>query len=188
MKVEPLAMGLLLVRRDVFRDERGSFTEAWRETDLQELGVTSPFVQDNIARSQKGVIRGLHYQYPHDQAKLISVACGEIFDVAVDVRRGSPTFGRHAFVHLTGEEPAQLFIPAGFAHGYAVLSESAVVTYKCSDFHYAELGRTIHYSDEQLNIPWPVSAPIISARDRAAPRLHEVTRDSLPSYATMSPG
>jgi dTDP-4-dehydrorhamnose 3,5-epimerase len=175
---------VLLVEPRVARDVRGSFYEAWREGELGQHGVDSAFVQDNVSRSRRGVLRGLHLQHPHAQAKLISVLHGEIFDVAVDVRRGSPTFGRWVGAVLTADPPTQLFIPEGFAHGFLVLSDEAVVAYKVTDRWAPQAELTIAWNDDTIGIEWPLtSPPIMSERDAAAPRLRDVPAERLPCFA-----
>jgi dTDP-4-dehydrorhamnose 3,5-epimerase len=168
-----------LFERQVFRDTRGSFTELWRDEDSRMAGLPE-FIQDNVARSRRGVVRGLHFQQPHPQAKLISVAAGEIFDVAVDVRVGSPTFGRWAAYTLSESNGRQLYVPAGYAHGYQTISDVSVVVYKCSDVYSPENERTIRFDDEDIAIPWPIPNVIVSPRDRAAPRLRDVLAQWLP--------
>ena len=166
-----------LLEREIFRDTRGAFAELWREDDARVLGLPR-FVQDNVARSRRGVVRGLHFQNPRPQAKLISVPVGEIFDVAVDVRMGSPTFGRWIAFTLSESNGHQLFVPPGFAHAYQTVSATSVVIYKCSDFYSPEDERTVRGDDEEIAISWPIRDAIVSPRDAAAPRL----RDLLPEW------
>jgi dTDP-4-dehydrorhamnose 3,5-epimerase len=172
---------LLLIEPRVFTDERGYFMEAWTAAGHGQLGLPE-FVQDNRTASKQGVIRGLHLQHPFDQAKLVSVWQGEVLDVVVDVRLGSPTFGRWVSTVLSEHNHLQLFIPAGFAHGFCVISASALLAYKCSDVYRvgAELG--IRYDDPDLAIDWPVAQPLLSEKDRSLPRLRDIDRARLPRY------
>jgi dTDP-4-dehydrorhamnose 3,5-epimerase len=173
--------GVLIVEPDVHGDARGFFLETYHADRYRQHGIDGPFVQDNHSRSVAGTLRGLHLQVHHPQAKLIRVIEGEIFDVAVDVRRGSPTFGRWVGVALTAESFKQMYIPAGFAHGFAVVSATAQVEYKTTDFYdpAGEIG--VAWNDPALAIAWPVRAPILSPRDDRHPNLADLT-DSLPSY------
>ena len=174
--------GVLLVEPTVYRDERGFLLETWNEARYREHGIDVPFVQDNHAGSTAPALRGLHLQAePSLQAKLVRAVEGEVWDVAVDVRVGSPTFGRYVGVTLSSENLRQLFIPAGFAHGYCVASERAQVEYKISAPHAPECELAIAWNDPEIAIPWPVRAPLLSERDRTAPTLAEV-RDRLPRW------
>ena len=173
MKATPTHLeGVVVLEPRVFSDERGFFTELYREERYRELGLPA-FVQDNLAGSRKGVLRGLHYQWPRPQGKLVYVLSGSVLDVAVDVRPGSPDFGRSVAVELSEHNRQQLWIPEGFAHGYLVLSEFALVGYKCSDVYVPEYDRVIRWNDPQLAIRWPLDQPILSAKDRSAPLLAE---------------
>ena len=173
--------GVLLIEPDVHRDPRGFFLETYHADKFRALGITVAFVQDNHSRSSQGTLRGLHLQTARPQAKLIRVIEGEIFDVAVDVRRGSPTFGKWVGVTLTAENFKQCYIPPGFAHGFCVTSAVAQVEYKCTDLYdpASEIG--IAWNDPALGITWPLQAPILSARDRQHGPLHDVT-DRLPTF------
>jgi dTDP-4-dehydrorhamnose 3,5-epimerase len=173
--------GVLIVEPDVHIDGRGFFLETYHADRYRQHGIEGPFVQDNHSRSVAGTLRGLHLQIDHPQAKLIRVIEGEVFDVAVDVRRGSPTFGRWVGAVLTAESFKQLYIPAGFAHGFAVVSATAQVEYKTTDFYdpAGEIG--VAWNDPALAIAWPLRSPILSARDGRHPNLADLT-DSLPSY------
>jgi dTDP-4-dehydrorhamnose 3,5-epimerase len=159
---------LLLIRPTVFRDHRGTFFESWHEARFREHGLPQQWVQDNVAISQRGVLRGLHFQAPHAQAKLVSVLAGEIYDVAVDVRRTSPTFGRWCAVTMSAGNAHQLFVPAGFAHGYVVLSDEAIVGYKCTAAYRPECEHALRWNDPDLAIAWPIEEPVLSAKDAAA--------------------
>lgn len=171
--------GLKVFERRVARDGRGAFAELWRDEDGRAVGLPT-FVQDNIARSRRGVVRGMHFQNPQSQAKLVTVVFGEIFDVAVDVRVGSPTFGRWSAVRLSDSSGQQLFLPPGFAHGYQTISESSVVLYKCSDYYAPEHERVVRWNDAAVGIPWPIPEAIVSSRDANAPLLTDLLPAWLP--------
>jgi dTDP-4-dehydrorhamnose 3,5-epimerase len=182
MKVTETALeGVKLLEPSVHRDSRGFFVETYHSTRYRELGVEPTFVQDNHSRSTLGTRRGLHLQVEAPQAKLVRVVSGTIFDVAVDVRVGSPTFGRWVSATLSGENSLQLFIPEGFAHGFAVLSDIADVEYKCSAFYDPAAEVTIRHDDPEIGVPWPVTTPMLSRRDASAPSLEQV-RDRLPRF------
>ncbi len=164
--------GLLEVRPRVFGDRRGYFVETYSERDFKSAGIAARFVQDNESRSRRGVLRGLHFQKRHPQGKLVRVIEGEVFDVAVDLRSGSPTFGGWEGLRLSGELKNQFFIPPGFAHGFLVLSDEAVFAYKCTDFYYPEDEDGIRWDDPSLNIAWPIDEIgeeplLLSAKDGA---------------------
>lgn len=163
--------GLVLVEPDVFPDERGFFLETFNAPRYAAHGILETFVQDNHSRSVRDTIRGLHYQAPPGQAKLVGVARGRIWDVALDIRRGSPTFGEWEAFELDDAAHRQLFIPVGFAHGFCVLSEVADVTYKVSSVYDPTLERGIAWDDPALAIPWPAKQPRVSERDQRNPRL-----------------
>ena len=161
--------GLLIVHPTIFRDERGYFYESYNQQKYKEAGIDTVFVQDNESRSARGVVRGLHYQLaPHAQAKLVRVLDGTVFDVAVDIRKDSPTFGQWFGVELSAENKKQLYIPEGFAHGFSVLSETAVLAYKCNEFYHPESERSIALDDVELNIDWKISSWefIVSEKDK----------------------
>ncbi len=169
MKVSELELeGLRLIEPQVFRDARGVFVETYNAERYQTFGIGEQFVQDNYSRSLRGTVRGLHYQSHPGQAKLVRVVQGEIFDVAVDIRPNSPTFGRWTGLHLNAEQHQQLFIPIGFAHGFCVVSEIADVEYKVSNFYDAKTECGLRFNDPELNVAWPVAEPILSDRDRTA--------------------
>lgn len=160
--------GVLLLRPRIFADHRGWFAETWNEAAFREAGLPSHFVQDNQSRSRQHVLRGLHFQLQHPQGKLVRAVAGRIFDVAVDIRRSSPDFGQWVGVELSTEVPEMLWIPPGFAHGFLVLSESADVLYKTTDFYSPGSERTILWSDPVLGVEWPLTAdPIVAAKDAA---------------------
>jgi dTDP-4-dehydrorhamnose 3,5-epimerase len=174
--------GLVLVEPTVFHDERGFFLETFHERKYREGGIQASFVQDNHSRSVKGTLRGLHSQREHPQGKLVRVIEGEIWDVAADVRRGSPTFARWVGVTLSAENFHQLYVPPGFVHGFCVLSEIAQVEYKCTDFYAPSDEQSVIWNDPDIGIEWPLTDPIISPKDRAAPRLAEILH-RLPTFA-----
>jgi dTDP-4-dehydrorhamnose 3,5-epimerase len=181
-KIETAIPGVLLLRPKVFRDERGFFFETYHERRFADLGITDKFVQDNHSRSRRGAVRGLHYQLKHAQAKLCRVVLGEVFDVAVDIRRGSPTFGKWVGAVLSAENQQQIYIPPGFAHGFSVLSEAAEFLYKCNDFYYPEDEHGVLWNDPQLKIEWKVSDSIISEKDQKFSPLAKVAAELLPRY------
>jgi len=176
MKVTPTGLsGVLLLEPRVFGDARGFLFESWNEREFERAGIRARFVQDNHSRSGRGVLRGLHYQIRQPQSKLIRVVAGEIFDVAVDIRRSSPTFGRWEGVRLNAESHKMLWIPVGFAHGFCVLSDFADVLYKATEFYAPEDERCILWNDPDLCIDWPLpgGAPALSAKDAAGTRLRD---------------
>jgi len=174
--------GVLLIEPKVFGDDRGYFFESFRLDRYHASGVPYAFVQDNVSRSRRGVLRGLHLQEPKGQGKLVSVALGEVFDVAVDVRVGSPNFGRWTGAYLSEKSKNQLWIPPGFAHGFVVTSEEAIFTYKCTEYYRPEAELTVRWNDPAIGIEWPVSHPSLSAKDLAAPMLAEL-KAVLPRFA-----
>lgn len=169
--------GLLVIRPDVYGDSRGYFFESFSARKFEEMtGINAEFVQDNESRSSYGVVRGLHMQLPpHSQAKLVRVVEGRVLDVAVDLRTDSPTFGKYFSIELSGENHLQVYIPKGFAHGFSVLSESAVFQYKCDEYYAPESEAAIAWDDQDLNIDWkvPAEAVVLSAKDRNHPTLKE---------------
>lgn len=180
MKVRETELaGVLIIEPRVFKDHRGFFLESFRAAEYGALGLP-PFVQDNVSFSkERGVLRGLHYQVRAVQGKLVQVFDGEIFDVAVDVRRGSPTFGKWVGATLSAENHRQLYIPEGFAHGFCVTGERALVCYKCSDYYSARDERGIRWDDPGLKIEWPVTTPILSQKDQSFPELRHIPEDHL---------
>jgi dTDP-4-dehydrorhamnose 3,5-epimerase len=179
--LETTLPGVTLIEPDVFKDSRGFFLETWHQKRYAEAGIAGPFVQDNLSFSGRGTLRGLHAQVRRPQGKLVRAVEGEMLDVAVDIRRGSPTFGRWVGYVLSGENFRQLWIPPGFAHGFCVLSERVHVEYKCTDFYDKSDEITIAWNDPQIGIDWPAKEPLLSARDAAAPTL-AATADRLPTY------
>ncbi len=183
MKVIPSSLpGCVLLEPVVFGDARGFFFETWNAERYAEHGLPGAFVQSNVSSSSKGVLRGLHYQWPRPQGKLVTVLEGEVYDVAVDIRRGSPTFGRWEAFILSGKNRRQLWIPPGFAHGFAVLSDNALFNYLCTDVYVKEADAGIRWNDADIAVDWPISAPTISAKDEHAPFLGDIAQERLPVY------
>jgi dTDP-4-dehydrorhamnose 3,5-epimerase len=171
--------GVVIIEPRIFADERGYFFETFSEREFAEKVCNCRFVQDNEAKSSYGVVRGLHFQQPpHAQSKLVRVVKGKVLDVVVDIRKSSPTFGKHIAVELSAENHRQLFIPQGFAHGYAVLSEEAIVEYKCDDFYHPECEGGIAWNDATIGVDWQVSADkiILSERDKNHPTLTDCNK------------
>lgn len=174
--------GVVIIEPKVFGDERGYFMETWNQ-ERYAAGVTSDsFVQDNVSFSRKGVLRGLHFQKINPQGKLVYVLQGEVFDVALDIRVGSPTFGKWASVVLSAENKRQFFIPAGFAHGFCVTSDTALFAYKCTDKYNPQSEGSVLWNDPDLNIPWPTDAPELSAKDSQGTKLADYATELLPTY------
>src|ERR1051325_8585374 len=171
-----------LIEPTVFRDERGFFFESYQEKRFADLGITDHFVQDNHARSVKGTLRGLHYQVARPQAKLCRVVQGEVLDVVVDLRRGSPDFGRHITAVLSAENQLMVYVPAGFAHGYLVLSETAEFLYKCSDYYSPQDERGLIWNDSTVGIRWGIKQPILSAKAHLHPPLAAISPEDLPAF------
>jgi dTDP-4-dehydrorhamnose 3,5-epimerase len=171
--------GLQIIHPQVFGDQRGWFFESWNERRYHEAGMDYRFVQDNFSFSRKGTLRGLHFQNPSAQGKLVSVLQGEVFDVAVDIRLGSPTFARWRGVTLSDQNRLQFFLPPGFAHGFVVLSDTALFHYKCTGFYSPQHDRTLRWNDPDLAIQWPVQDPILSPKDAQAPLLRDVLKAHL---------
>lgn len=170
--------GLLVIQPDVFKDDRGFFFESFSKQRYIKIGITDEFVQDNFSKSKRGTVRGLHYQVGDKaQGKLCQVVEGEVLDVAVDIRFGSPTFGKHFSIILDSENKTQLWIPAGFAHGFSVLSDEAIFSYKCTNYYSKEHERSIIFNDADLKIEWKVEHPIVSAKDLFARRFREIQKD-----------
>ena len=174
--------GIVELRPKIFRDVRGSFLETYHRAKYVELGIADTFVQDNHSCSAKGTLRGLHYQLRHPQAKLCRVVEGEALDVAVDIRVGSPNFGKWAAVLLSAEEQNQIYVPTGFAHGFLALTDCVQFLYKCSDFYDATDEHAILWNDPGLKIDWGIATPLVSEKDLKAPRLAEVPHELLPRY------
>jgi dTDP-4-dehydrorhamnose 3,5-epimerase len=182
VRVTPLAIpGALVIEPDVFRDPRGLFLETYHQRRYVEAGIAGSFVQDNYSWSVGGTLRGLHYQEPHAQGKLVMVVEGAVYDVVVDIRKGSPTFGQWYGVELSAENRLQLYLPPGCAHGFCVTSDRAAFLYKCTDFYQPKDERGIRWNDPALGITWPIAAPILSDKDRAYRTLAEMDGE-LPSF------
>jgi dTDP-4-dehydrorhamnose 3,5-epimerase len=181
MNVQPLDLpDVRLITPRVVRDDRGSFLEIWRDSEYRAHDI-GPFVQDNASMSSRGVVRGLHFQEPHGQGKLITVLHGRVFDVAVDVRFGSPTFRRWISAELSAENCWQLYIPPGFAHGFQALTDDVIFSYKCTQYYAPKAEWTVRWDDPALGIPWPLAA-IVAQRDAAAPLLEELLPECLPRF------
>ncbi|MDQ6689537.1 MAG: dTDP-4-dehydrorhamnose 3,5-epimerase [Gemmatimonadota bacterium] len=177
--------GVFIVTPRVFRDERGFFLESFNAATFAEAGIDARFVQDNHSRSAKGVLRGMHYQLNRPQGKLVRAVRGRIFDVAADIRRGSPTFGKWVGVTLDDNDMSALWIPAGFAHGFCALSDGVDVTYKCTEFYAPEDERGVLWNDPLLGIQWPVENPLVAAKDLSYPLLQKESSD-LPAFVALS--
>ena len=173
---------IIIIEPDVFGDDRGRFLETYQAQRYLDYGIPDRFVQDNISYSSNGVIRGLHYQLGQPQGKLVWVAQGEIYDVAVDIRKGSPSFGKWEVVILSSENHRQIYVPEGFAHGFCVISSSAIVVYKCTDYYAPKEERGISWDDPLLNIDWPIDEPVLSGKDRGYPILETMLVKELPHF------
>lgn len=180
--IETSLPGCRIIEPAVFGDERGFFFESWNAQRYGELGLPNSFVQSNVSSSAKGVLRGLHYQWPNPQGKLVSVLEGEVYDVAVDIRRGSPHFGKWAAVLLSAENKRQFWIPEGFAHGFAVVSERAIFSYMCTAPYDKTADAGLRWDDPAIGVDWPVGNPNLSDKDAKAPLLAEVADERLPVY------
>ena len=164
-----------IIEPQVFGDDRGFFLETFQRERYQNVGLKQPFVQDNMSFSQKGVLRGLHYQWPQPQGKLVSVVMGSVFDVAVDIRKDSPTFGHWVGVELSGDNKRQFWVPEGFAHGFVVTSETALFQYKCTNFYRAEFEYSLHFDDPDIGIKWPKGLELsLSEKDKQGSTLNEL--------------
>jgi dTDP-4-dehydrorhamnose 3,5-epimerase len=181
--IETTLPGALVIEPQVFGDARGYFYESYNKAKYAEAGVTAAFVQSNVSRSAKGVLRGLHYQWPNPQGKLVSVLEGEVFDVAVDIRRGSPTFGQWAGVMLSADNKRHFWIPEGFAHGFCVVSEFATFAYQCTALYDREADAGVRWNDPDVGIDWPISQPLLSEKDEKAPLLKDVAQARLPELS-----
>lgn len=172
--------GAIVIEPRVFGDARGFFYESYNEKTYRQMGITARFVQSNVSSSSRGVLRGLHYQWPNPQGKLVSVLEGEVFDVAVDIRRDSPHFGKWTGVVLSAENKRHFWIPEGFAHGFCVLSDRALFSYQCTAIYNAAADASIRFDDAAIGIDWPVAEPILSEKDERAPLLADVAAARLP--------
>ncbi|HMP81747.1 MAG TPA: dTDP-4-dehydrorhamnose 3,5-epimerase [Verrucomicrobiota bacterium] len=171
--------GLLIIEPKVFGDARGFFMETWNRQRYQDAGLKWDFMQDNVSLSRRGILRGLHFQNPGGQGKLVHVLQGEVFDVAVDIRKSSPTFGRWHGLTLSGENKRQFFIPPGFAHGFAVMSETALFAYKCTSLYAPQNELTLVWNDPEIGIQWPLEAPQLSEKDARGLRLKDIPKEKL---------
>lgn len=180
--IETAIEGVVVVEPDVYGDHRGFFMETYQRRRYENNGILMDFVQDNLSYSKHGTLRGLHFQISHPQSKLVQVIQGEVFDVAVDVRVGSPDFGKWVGVMLSDSNKRQLFIPEGFAHGFCVVSDSAMFLYKCSDYYDPADEMGILWNDPVLDIEWPVVNPLLSDKDKAYSTLKDTPRANLPIY------
>jgi dTDP-4-dehydrorhamnose 3,5-epimerase len=174
--------GCCIVEPAVFGDARGYFYESFNAEKYAAIGIHARFVQSNVSRSARGVLRGLHYQWPNPQGKLVGVLEGEVYDVAVDIRRGSPTFGRWTAAMLTAENKRQFWIPEGFAHGFCVVSDYATFVYQCTALYDRAADAGVRWNDAELAINWPVADPLLSDKDKVAPFLADVPAERLPTY------
>jgi dTDP-4-dehydrorhamnose 3,5-epimerase len=181
--IETRLPGCVVIEPAVFGDERGFFFEGWNAARFGQLGLPDRFVQSNVSSSSKGVLRGLHYQWPRPQGKLVSVLEGEVYDVAVDIRRGSPTFGQWEAVVLSAQNKRQFWIPEGFAHGFAVLSDTALFHYLCTDVYVKEADAGVRWNDADIAVDWPVGVPTLSPKDEHAPFLKDIAEERLPVFA-----
>jgi len=176
---------VLVLEPEVFPDDRGFFLETWNSKRYASAGIQGPFVQDNVSFSKKGTLRGLHFQYPHSQGKLVQVLSGEVLDVAIDICVGSPTFGQWVSEILSETNHRQMYIPPGFAHGFCVTSKTAVFSYKCTDFYNASTESGIIWNDPDLNIDWPIKQPLLSSKDANFPRLKDLPHEKLPHFGRL---
>jgi dTDP-4-dehydrorhamnose 3,5-epimerase len=181
--IETKLPGALIFEPKVFGDERGFFMETWHAERYEEAGLPVRFVQDNLSFSQRGVLRGLHFQNPGQQGKLVYVLQGEVYDVAVDIRIGSPTFGEWEAAVLSSENKRQFYVPEGFAHGFLVTSGAALFAYKCTAKYNPKAEASVLWNDPEVGIEWPTDAPVLSDKDRVAPPLAEMPAEWLPRYA-----
>ena len=175
--------GALIIEPKIFGDKRGYFMETFSAKRYQDTGIPGPFIQDNLSFSGRGVLRGLHFQNPNSQGKLVSAPVGEVFDVAVDIRRGSPTFGKWVGVHLSSENGRQFWVPPGLAHGFVVLSETALFSYKCTDYYAPQNEHALLWDDPDIGIKWPITDGIqLSQKDLAGKRLKDIDETALPCF------
>ncbi|MDR2013076.1 MAG: dTDP-4-dehydrorhamnose 3,5-epimerase [Rhodanobacter sp.] len=181
--VKTVLPGCVVIEPAVHGDTRGFFYESFNHQRFADAGLDLAFVQTNVSRSARGVLRGLHYQWPHPQGKLVNVLEGEVYDVAVDIRAGSPTFGRWAAAILSADNKRHFWVPEGFAHGFAVLSDVATFTYQCTALYDRACDAAVRWNDADIAVDWPIGAPLLSEKDAGAPFLADVPRERLPVYA-----
>ena len=183
MEIKELSLpGLFMIIPDTHRDKRGYFFESFRGDMMTKFGLPATFIQDNQTKSVGGTLRGLHYQLKYPQGKLVRVSLGKVYDVAVDIRRGSPTFGHHLGTILSDEGHMMMFIPEGFAHGFSVLSDTAIFQYKCTNIQHQEDEYGLRWDDQELNIDWKITNPILSQKDSSLPFLKNIKDEHLPVY------
>ncbi len=183
MEIKELSLsGLFMIIPDIHRDKRGYFFESFRGDMMTKFGLPATFIQDNQTKSVGGTLRGLHYQLKYPQGKLVRVSLGKVYDVAVDIRRGSPTYGQHFGAILSDEDHMMMFIPEGFAHGFSVLSDTAIFEYKCTNIYHGEDQYGIRWDDLELNIDWKISNPILSTKDLNLPLLKNIKDEHFPVY------
>ena len=181
-RIDTALPGVCVIEPDVHGDSRGYFYESFHQARYAELGIDARFVQTNISRSACGVLRGLHYQWPQPQGKLINVLEGEVYDVAVDIRRGSPTFGRWVAATLSADNHRHFWVPEGYAHGFCVLSDFATFSYQCTTLYDRTADAAVRWNDAAIAVDWPISAPLLSDKDARAPFLVDVPAERLPEY------
>ena len=174
--------GVLLIESDIYRDQRGFFSESYSQKKYDSNGIGYQFVQDNLSHSKKNVIRGLHFQLKHPQGKLVRVARGRVYDVALDIRCNSPTFGEYFSSVIDDSNLLQIFMPPGIAHGFCVLSDEAIFEYKCTDYYVAGDEAGVLWNDPDLKIDWPIDDPTISDQDLKFPKLKDISKNNLPNY------
>lgn len=184
--IETPLEGVRIIEPGRFEDERGWFMEVWNEERYGEAGLDVEFVQTNVSHSRRGVLRGMHYQHPDEQGKLVSAIAGGVFDVVVDIRRGSVSFGAWYGTELSEENRRQMWVPEGFAHGFLTLSPEATVLYNCTAVYNAASDRSLFWNDSEIGIKWPRQPAILSEKDRAAPRLRDIPREALPALPSAS--
>ncbi|WP_154224658.1 dTDP-4-dehydrorhamnose 3,5-epimerase [Marinicella rhabdoformis] len=183
MKVtESKLQGVKTIEPQVFGDARGYFMESWQQDRYKEAGIKETFIQSNVSKSSRGVLRGLHFQNPNPQGKLVYVLSGEVYDVAVDIRVGSPTFGQHEGIVLSENNHKQFYVPEGFAHGFCVLSETATFAYMCTNYYDPSAEASLLWNDDDLAIDWPIDSPSLSDKDNKALKLKDFNRSKLPIY------
>jgi dTDP-4-dehydrorhamnose 3,5-epimerase len=190
MRVTPSELSeVVVLEPQIFGDSRGYFLETWNQARYRDAGLPEVFVQDNVSKSARGVLRGLHFQEPKAQGKLVTVLEGEVFDVAVDIRVGSPTFGRAVAVTLSGENKRQIYVPPGFAHGFSVLRDATLLMYKCTELYAPEVEGGIIWNDPDLDIRWPLAEPpTLSGKDAKYPRLRDIDEGRLPVFRAAPTG
>ena len=180
--IETKLPGVVVLEPDVFGDKRGFFLETWNQKRYEEVGIRETFVQDNVSLSRQGIVRGLHFQNPQSQGKLVQVLSGEVLDVVVDIRVGSPTFGQWIGERLSGENHKQIYVPPGFAHGFCVVSDEVLFSYKCTDFYNPDTEHGIIWNDPDIGINWPVQEPLLSTKDASYSRLKDLPPETLPHF------